>query len=233
MTKELRLMREDLKQAISQSVQNNITMQTALDASASGKTLSKDTNKNSEVQMADQTQTKVPLFGKGASEAADKENNKEVKVNDLLDEELSAEAKQEVERMVDIFIEAFSSKQQKEMAIKYTVMPLNQIVKMPNDQKWRNVLTSSSFLKQVSNINAEALDNMLQGIGFTKVAEKTFKFSLSSTSDLVSVQTDASKQLLIKPGNLQTIGEAVKLLNAKLAELKKPSAAPSSTIQTT
>ena len=38
------------------------------------------------------------------------------------------------------------------------------------------MVTSGSFLKQISNINAEALENFLQGIGFTKVADKTFKF---------------------------------------------------------
>lgn len=46
-------------------------------------------------------------------------------MSDLLDIELTAAAIEEVERIVDKFIGAFESKQQKEMAIKYTVMPLN------------------------------------------------------------------------------------------------------------
>ena len=105
------------------------------------------------------------------------------------------------------------------MAIKYTVMPLNQIVKMPNDAKWRNVLTTSSFLKQVSNVNAEALESVLTNIGFTRITDKNYKFQIQDDSSNGGLETN--KQTLIKPGNLKTITEAVKHLNSKLAELKK------------
>ena len=194
-----------------------------------------DANKNLidviDEQQQPPLQKKISLFGKEESKSETAATNeKEQKIgSDLLDEELSEDAKQEVQRIIDEYVEAFNSKQQKEMAIKYTVMPLNQIIKMPNDSKWRNVQTSTSFLKQVSNINAEALEKALVSIGFSKVADKNFKFTKSATeensSDLVSVQTDA--QSLIKVGNLKTIAEAVKLLNEKLVELKKPAMAPS------
>jgi hypothetical protein len=62
------------------------------------------------------------------------------------------------------------------MAIKYTVMPLGQITKMPAEPKWRNVVTSGSFLKQVSAINAYELEQFFENIGFAKVSDKTYKF---------------------------------------------------------
>ena len=130
----------------------------------------------------------------------------------MIDDELSGEALQEVERIVDEFVDSFQTKQQKEMAVKYTVMPLNQIVRAPNDQKWRNVITSNSFLKQVDLINSQGLSNSFEAIGFTKQAEKTFKFQKAD------VETDK----LIKAGNLNNLSEAVKVLNAKLTELKTP-----------
>ena len=105
------------------------------------------------------------------------------------------------------------------MAIKYTVMPLNQIVRAPNDQKWRNVITSNSFLKQVDLINAEGLANFFEAIGFSKQAEKTFKFQKASTEN---VNADAETNKLIQAGNLNNLSEAVKVLNAKLTELKTP-----------
>ena len=61
-------------------------------------------------------------------------------------------------------------------------MPLNQILRMPSEEKWRNVVTTGSFLKQISNINAEALENFLKGIGFTKVADSTLKFQTAAAS---------------------------------------------------
>ena len=55
-------------------------------------------------------------------------------------------------------------------------MPLNQIMRMPKDQKWRSVNTGGAFLKQVSSLNDEALDTFLKSIGFKKLADKSYKF---------------------------------------------------------
>ena len=47
---------------------------------------------------------------------------------------------------------------------------------MPAEPKWRNVVTSGSFLKQVSAINAYELEQFFENIGFAKVSDKTYKF---------------------------------------------------------
>ena len=65
----------------------------------------------------------MPLFGKTQSVEPVEEEKKEELI-DLINEELSAEANQEIDRIVDTFIATFSTKPHKEMAIKYTVMPL-------------------------------------------------------------------------------------------------------------
>lgn len=126
MTKELRLMREDLRQAVTQSVQNNIVIKDAMSTQSSSVAQPASTDKT----VSEAQQQKVPLFGKSTT-SFQEEKKEIVAVSDLLDIELTAAAIEEVERIVDKFIGAFESKQQKEMAIKYTVMPLNQIVKMP------------------------------------------------------------------------------------------------------
>ena len=97
-------------------------------------------------------------------------------------------------------------------------MPLERIVNETNDQKWRQVITNSNFfLKKVDLINAEGLANFFEAIGFTKQAEKTFKFQKASTEN-----ANADTNQLIKKGNLNNLSEAIKLLNLKLTELKTP-----------
>ena len=113
--------------------------------------------------------------------------------------------------MVDDFVRAFDSTSQKELAIKYTVMPLNQILKAPAEPKWRNVNTTSSFLKQVSNLNATAVARFFENIGFSKTNETTFKFQKSDTN----IPGGLPK------GNINTISEVVKMLNTKLSDAKK------------
>ena len=54
---------------------------------------------------------------------------------------------------------------------------------MPNEQKWRNINTGGSLIKQISNINAQALEDLFVGLGFTKVQEKTFKFMKKEQDD--------------------------------------------------
>lgn len=138
--------------------------------------------KNLQGSVVEQTPAKVPLFGHQPSTLQNPTSLEEKKepatssADDLLDEELGEDGCREIERIVDEFIAAFGERQQKEKAIKYTVTPLNQIVRMPNEPKWRNVSTTGSFLKQVSNINAAALENFFEQVGFTKTADKTHKF---------------------------------------------------------
>lgn len=113
-------MREDLRQAVTQSVQNNQVIKDAMSTQSSSVIQSASTDK----PVSEAQQQKVPLFGKSTN-SVQEEKKEIVPVSDLLDIELTAAAIEEVERIVDKFIGAFESKQQKEMAIKYTVMPLN------------------------------------------------------------------------------------------------------------
>ena len=105
MTKELRLMREDLKQAIAQNVSNNQVIQSALNQKADqqvNNTVNSTIKGNSQLldsaNAQDQVQTKVPLFGRSLTEKFEK---KSVQFSDMIDDELSGEALQEVERIVD------------------------------------------------------------------------------------------------------------------------------------
>ena len=72
---------------------------------------------------------------------------------------------------------------------------------MPDQVKWRNVNTGGSLLKQVSNINPDALEELFLGLGFSKLQEKTYKFMKEETS-LIQASSDAASQDKIKPGNL-------------------------------
>lgn len=104
LTKELRLMREDLRQAVSQSQLNNDTIKDAMKnqpAIAAGQTAANST------APATATTEKVPLFGSSAPKA--EEEKKETPVHDLLDEELSKAALEEIESAVDTFIAGFSA----------------------------------------------------------------------------------------------------------------------------
>ena len=68
------------------------------------------------------------------------------------------------------------TKEQKEQVINFSTMPLNQILKQPKEQKWRNVDFESFFLKKVNQMNGDALAPLFVGLGFTKVNEKQYKF---------------------------------------------------------
>lgn len=64
--------------------------------------------------------TKFPLFGSApqtSQQKQEEEKKAEPEIVDYLEEELSAEGLQEVERIVDEFIGAFESKENKEKAI--------------------------------------------------------------------------------------------------------------------
>ena len=64
-------------------------------------------------------------------------------------------------------------------------------------------------------MNDEALDTFLQAIGFTKIADKSYKFQ--------KAEDESSNKKLLQPGNLKVISKAILALNSKLSELKSGS----------
>ena len=54
-------------------------------------------------------------------------------------------------------------------------------------------------------MNDEALDTFLQAIGFTKIADKSYKFQ--------KAVDESSNKKLLQPGNLKVISKAILALN--------------------
>ena len=99
-------------------------------------------------------------------------------------------------------------------------MPLNSILKKPNEIKWRNVNTGGSLLKQVSNINSSALGILFVGLGFTMLQEKSFKFMKQDEKMDDMMAASAADQGLkpdeIIPGNLKTLQYAFTYFDTKM-----------------
>jgi hypothetical protein len=55
-------------------------------------------------------------------------------------------------------------------------MPLNQIIKTPTQEKWRNFVTSNALIKPIFQNNKEVAETFLTEIGFKKMSESSFKY---------------------------------------------------------
>ena len=63
------------------------------------------------------------------------------------------------------------------------MMPINQILNFPKDQKWRNVKTDTFFLKKIGAMCGDALAPFFSGLGFSKTSESSFTFKKLSAEE--------------------------------------------------
>lgn len=82
---------------------------------------------------------------------------------------LSEAQKTLIEKQIRAYVEAFTTPQHKATAITRTKMPLQTILKNPADAQWRTFRRSNSLFKEIVQINNQAFESFLEGIGFTKV----------------------------------------------------------------
>ena len=209
MVKEMRQMREDLKSAVTSSqecikeltkLQTQEVKASPIAASSVGVGGVKDDKPFfKSASVVDQNQL-------GSLNSIKEEKEEEEPLVDLTPVQVT-----EIDSLVTNFLEKFT-KDQLEQVINFSTMPLNQILKQPKEQKWRNVDLDSFFLKRVYSMNQDALGPLLVGLGFTKTNEKQFKFQKS----------EDDKSL----GNLRVLQQAQTFFNQKQAELRNPSLKP-------
>ena len=55
-------------------------------------------------------------------------------------------------------------------------MPVSQILKQPNEEKWRTIVLTNMLIKPIASKNKQAVETFLEQVGFTKTTTDTFKF---------------------------------------------------------
>jgi len=94
--------------------------------------------------------------------------------NELWSQELTEAAQIEVAKAVDELITAYDSKEQQELAQTRFSMPLNQIMKQPETERFRKISASNSLMKPVCQGKSEIVDKFLSSIGFSKQSDGLF-----------------------------------------------------------
>lgn len=63
-------------------------------------------------------------------------------------------------------------------------MPLNHILKNPDQDKWRTIQTSNTLMKPVVMNKKEQVEQFLQQIGFDRQKDQVFKFQGQNAKEL-------------------------------------------------
>lgn len=112
----------------------------------------------------------------------------------LASSEVSHDRKLHLAKSVNTFLSAYETSEGQTLAMTRFSMPLNQIMKQPEAEKFRTVQTSNTLLKPVVNNKKEVAEQFLQDIGFQKQKDMVFKYMAPGNLKEVEMVVEMMKE---------------------------------------